>query len=208
MLCVFALSLHISVCAQSVSPEASAVQTATTTVPVVCCLELKELIKTPMPSKKTEFLLDEKAPLFDFGQGPQTYLLIELPAFSTTYSITISDIPQNGFFRQTSYTQLALRIQTLDAEYSKKREYVYSDMKKRGLGYEKTVFINPQNSIEKYILVRGVLDAKPEEVTISKTQTIFVGTGFYIGGEDQKIWLKPFNMGRVSIDSIPVVQAK
>jgi hypothetical protein len=200
---VLALVVHAIAGAQSVVPEPAPVNgpaIATQATPS-CCEPLSTLTKTVLPKEKTEFNLNEKSLVHDFGQGPQPYLLIELPSFTKTYSIGIADLPQlPGLFNKTSYTQLALQIQTLDAEFIVKRDYSYSGMKKRGLGYEKTVFINPTNSSEKYILVRGVLNVSPQDVTVSKTDIVFVGTGYFIGGADTKLTLLPIGMGVLVVD--------
>jgi hypothetical protein len=206
------LVVHASVGAQSITPErtpANASMTTTQAITLSCCKELKDAARTALPNEKSEFKLNDKSPVHDFGQGVQPYLLIELPEFTTTYSVGIVDLPQNpGVFNANNYSQLALQIQTLDANFAPKREYTYTNMKKRGLGYEKTVFINPQNHSEKYVLVRGILNISPQEVTISKTDMMFVGTGYFIGGTDAKLTVQPTSMGVVMIDVKSQLQTK
>jgi hypothetical protein len=208
------LVVHSGVGAQSVAPERAltnvpATTTTTQAITLSCCKELREGPKTALPNEKSEFKLNDKSPVHDFGQGAQPYLLIELPEFTATYSINIVDLPQNpGVFNANNYSQLALQIQTLDANFAPKREYGYANMKKRGLGYEKTVFINPQNNSEKYLLVRGVLNISPQEVTISKTDMMFVGTGYFIGGTDAKLTVQPTSMGVVMVDVKNPLQTK
>ena len=197
---VLALVVHAGVQAQGITPDKAPAITGQA-ISLPCCKEFKEVAKTSLPNETTEFMLNDKSPVHDFGQGAQAYLLIELPQFTSTYSINITDLPQNpGVFNVTNYSQLAMHIQTLDADFAPKREYNYTNMKKRGLGYEKTVFMNAQNHSEKYILLRGILNISPQEITISKTDTMFVGTGFYIGGTDAKLTVQPTSMGVVMID--------
>jgi hypothetical protein len=209
---VWALLVHLSVGAQSVVPESSpatAPVTPTLAITSPCCKQFIGFTKTALPIEKTQFKLDDNAPVHDFGQGVQPYLLIELPPFKTMYSIDIADIPQTpGVFNKNSHTQLALQIQTLDADFAPKREYGYTNMKRRGLGYEKTVFINPQNNSEKYVLVRGILNVSPQEVTLSKTDMVFVGTGFFIGGTDAKVTVQPTSMGVVVVGVNGLSQTK
>jgi hypothetical protein len=206
------LVTHASTGAQSITPERAPANAPVTTIQAItlsCCKELRDITKTALPNEKAEFTLDDKSPVHDFGQGTQPYLLIELPEFTTTYSINIVDLPQNpGVFNASNYSQLALQIQTLDADFALKRQYGYANMKKRGLGYEKTVFINPQNNSEKYVLVRGALNVSPQEVTISKTDMMFVGTGYFIGGTDAKLTVQPTSMGVVMVDVKSQLQTK
>jgi hypothetical protein len=155
-----------------------------------------------LPLEKTELLLNDSSPVHNFGQGGQPFLLIELPPFQKPYEVHLSNLPQRP--RQKSnvhLTQLAMRIETLDADFSPVRTYVHSGMKKRAMGYEKTVFINPGNQNERYLLIYGALNLEPEHVTVSKTDVVFVGTGFFIGGTDQAISLQAADHGVVMVET-------
>lgn len=206
------LLVHVGAGAQSqISAPPPTIAPVTTSLAITspCCKHFSGFTKTALPVEKTAFNLDDKSPVHDFGQGVQPYLLIELPQFTTTYSISIADLPQTpGVFNKNNHTQLALQIQTLDADFAPKREYGYANMKKRGLGYEKTVFINPPNSTEKYVLVRGILNVSPQEITVSKTDMVFVGTGFFIGGTDAKLTVQPTSMGVVMVEAKGLSQTK
>lgn len=141
-----------------------------------CCKQYTELVKTPLPDALTEIKLDETFPRYDFGNGLQTYLFLELPEFKKPYHVNINNIPQApGFFNKTTYSQIAMRIETFDSALNSKRVYKHTSMKKRGLGFDKTVFINPSNESEKYLLIYGDLNAAPEETVISEKSVTMTG---------------------------------
>ena len=169
---------------------------------VACCQQLKPFARLALPLEKAELKLDENSPVHDFGQGRQAFALIELPAYKQAYAVNISTLAQApGAFSNSDHTRLALRIETLDAEFSPLRVYPHTGMKKRGLGYEKTVFVNPSNQNERYLLVYGALNVEPELVTESRTDVIFVGTGFFIGGIDKPLTLRAASNGVLLVEA-------
>jgi hypothetical protein len=111
-------------------------------------------------------------------------------------------------FNRTSFTQIALRIEMFDENFVSKRMYRHTGMKKHGIGFDKTVFINPQNQSERYALIYGDLTAAPEEATISQRDTMFVGTGFFVGGEDKKISLSSSDKGLITVEAKGLKEVK
>jgi hypothetical protein len=145
-------------------------------IKIECCKQLQVLTKTPLPTKPSELKLDETTPTFDFENGSQTYVFLELPPYKKPYHINITNVPQApGIFNRSEFSQIPLRIELLDESFNRKRAYKYQDMKKRGLGFEKTIFINPTNESEKYLLVYGDIKALPEEKTISESAVTATG---------------------------------
>ena len=141
-----------------------------------CCKQYTELVKTPLPDKLTEIKLDETFPKYDFGNGLQTYLFLELPEYKKPYHVNLNNIPQApGFFNKTAYSQIAMRVETFDSALNSKRIYKHTSMKKRGLGFDKTVFINPSNESEKYLLIYGDLNAAAEETVVSEKGVTMAG---------------------------------
>jgi hypothetical protein len=157
----------------------------------------------------TKIFLDEKTPVYDFGNKAQTYILLELPKFTEPYSFIVHNFPlAPGMFNRTSFTQIALRIEMFDENFVSKRMYRHTGMKKHGIGFDKTVFINPQNQSERYALIYGDLTAAPEEATISQRDTMFVGTGFFVGGEDKKISLSSSDKGLITVEAKGLKEVK
>ncbi|RYG07071.1 MAG: hypothetical protein EON92_19040 [Burkholderiales bacterium] len=155
-----------------------------------------------MPLERTEVKLDETSPVHNFGHGAQAFLLLELPAYTKTYAVSISNVPQApNVLSRSELTHLAMRIETLDADFVPVRVYPHTGMKKRGNGYDKTVFINPSNQHERYLLVYGALNAEPERLTLSRTDVVFVGTGFFIGGIDNALTLKAAGNGLLVVEA-------
>lgn len=192
----------LAVAQEPAKDGSNTVLASTTPGEVKCCLQLQALAKVALPPEKAELKLDETSPVHNFGQGGQPYLLIELPPFVKAYEIHLSNLPQPPKQKSADeFTRLAMRIATLDAEFSPIRTYLHSGMKKRAMGYEKTVFINPANQNERYLLIYGALNLEPERVTVSKTDVVFVGTGFFIGGTDQAITLAAADFGVVVVEA-------
>jgi hypothetical protein len=186
-------------------PAKEGIKTAVTTstpVEVKCCMQLKALAKVALPPEKAELKLDETSPVHNFGQGEQPFLLIELPLFQKSYEVHLSNLLQPPKQRTSGeFTRIAMRIDTLDANFLPVRSYLHSGMKKRAMSYEKTVFINPGNQNERYLLVYGALNLEPERLTVSKSDVIFVGTGFFIGGIDQQVTLQAADHGVVVVEA-------
>lgn len=194
----------------------------------ICCKPYTALVKTALPLEAIEHKLDEKSPTYDFGTGTQTYLLLELPAYTKPYHINIADMPQApGIFNRENFSQIPLIIETLDSNYISMRMYKHGSMKKRGMGYDKTIFINPSNSSEKYILIYGDTKASNETSTISEKNfdigstvavnllVIIASGGRYIpngammqGGDDRKISIVASDKGVLSIQVKGLSEAK
>jgi hypothetical protein len=174
-----------------------------------CCKHYFDLIKTTLPLVFTKISIDEKTSVFNFAKKSQSYVLFELPEYTQPYSLIVHNFPvAPGIFNSSSYTQIPLRIETFDSDFKSKRIYKHTEMKKHGIGFDKTVFINPQNKNERYILIYGDIEAGVEEITISKTDVVFVGTGFFIGGEDKKISVAASDKGLISVDVKGLIVAK
>jgi hypothetical protein len=158
--------VHEAIAAQSNTPAPS--ELPATPIPAVCYKQFLQLTKTVLPVELTEVKLDDQSSLYDFGKGPQAYLLIELPKYTKPYHFSVRNIPQApGFYNRRDYTQIAMRIETFDDDFVSKRLYKHDSIKKRGLGFDKTVFINPSNQSERYVLIYGDLKAAPESSTVS-----------------------------------------
>ncbi len=182
---------------------------ATVAVAETCCKQYAELNKTALPLTLTKIFLDEKTPVYDFGNKAQAYILLELPKFTEPYSFIVHNFPlAPGMFNRTSFTQIALRIEMFDENFVSKRMYRHTGMKKHGIGFDKTVFINPQNQSERYALIYGDLTVAPEEATISQRDTMFVGTGFFVGGEDKKISLSSSDKGLITVEAKGLKEVK
>jgi hypothetical protein len=106
----------------------------------------------PLPIKAIKVSIDSKDTAFNFGTKKAFFKLFRLPPFKAPYSITILS-QQEG-----QYTNSALFMPTfitLDGQFKVMREYNETKMVNRGNGVELTVFINPSNSNEEYILIHG-----------------------------------------------------
>jgi hypothetical protein len=123
--------------------------------------------------------------------------LLELPAFKSPYSIRFEAPMGNG-------TYLLPRVDTLDAELKSVRIFPSERFKRRGIEMSLEVFLNPSNAAERYVLVY----ADPQHLgeqdlrTTSVSKTLFVGTGFYIAGDDKTVARHSVDEGKLTVSLV------
>ncbi|PKO29822.1 MAG: hypothetical protein CVU36_10920 [Betaproteobacteria bacterium HGW-Betaproteobacteria-9] len=154
-----------------------------------------------LPLEPQAFELDDQSPTHDFGQGPQPYVLVELPPYQEPYEVRVWNEPKaNGARSADQHTRIVPRIFTLKADFSVARSYSGSQLRDRNGSQEKTVFMNPPNQEERFILVFGDKNAQPAELVRSEGKTVFVGTGFFMDGSDNRYTLHPFDKGTLHME--------
>jgi hypothetical protein len=104
--------------------------------------------------------------------------LLALPSFEEPYAIRI--------VAPVEKTVILPRVVLLDGQYRVTRSFGADAMKRRGTQMSFEVFINADNTAEKYALIY----ADPAHIgdsdrrTVSRTDSVFVGTGvLYLGSE-------------------------
>lgn len=167
-----------------------------------CCRLIDDVAKAALPIGSAEWAINEQSPSMDFGAGVQPYLAIELPPYTKPYSFTIQNIPQAaGEFGSTGQSRVLMNIETLDEDLKIQRRYDHTKVKTRGMGQEKTIFINPKDQNERYVIVYGTNTNEAQDFTISKQDIIFVGTGLFLGGADDKISISSNLQGVFKVES-------
>jgi hypothetical protein len=153
-----------------------------------------------LPAEQQGFEVDEKMPTHDFGHGPQPYLLIELPTFQAPYEVRLrNEIQEMEAASSKQFTRLVPHVQTLKSDFAPARNYPSAKLRERNGSQELTVFFNPQNREERFLLVYGDLKASVTELLRSESRTVFVGTGF-LDGADRRQVIHPFGKGRVLVE--------
>lgn len=154
-----------------------------------------------LPAKQQGFDIDEKMPTHDFGHGPQPYLLIELPPFQAPYEVRVrNEIKETEASSLKRLTRLVPHVQTLRSDFALARNYPSTKLRERNGSQELTVFVNPQNQDERFILVYGDLKTHTTELLRSESKMVFVGTGFFMDGADNRQVIHPFDKGSVLVE--------
>ncbi|MCG2655027.1 MAG: hypothetical protein L6414_06135 [Hydrogenophaga sp.] len=171
--------------------------------PVAALMLLQSVAqRQALPPEPQAFELDDQSPTHDFGQGPQPYVLIELPPYREPYEVRLWSEPKaKGYQSVDQHTRIVPRIFTLKSDFSVARSYSGSQLRDRNGSPEKTVFMNPKNQDERFILVYGDKNAPPAELQRSEGKTVFVGTGFFMDGSDNRYTLHPFDKGTLHMEA-------
>ena len=88
----------------------------------------------------------------------------------------------------------------VSADFALARNYPSTKLRERNGSQELTVFVNPQNRDERFILVYGDMGARATELLRSESKTVFVGTGFFLDGADNRQVIHPFDTGSVQVE--------
>jgi hypothetical protein len=154
-----------------------------------------------LPAEQQSFEVDEKMPTHDFGHGRQPYLLIELPPFQAPYEVRLrNEVREMEATSSKQLTRLVPHVQTLRSDFALARNYPSTKLRERNGSQELTVFVNPQNRDERFLLVFGDMKARATELLRSESKTVFVGTGFFLDGADNRQVIHPFEKGSVLVE--------
>lgn len=157
-------------------------------------------VPQPLPAEQQAFDINDTLPTHDFGQGSQPFLLIELPPFQAPYEVRLrNEVKDRGEPTPQRFTRLVPHIQTLKSDYSPARSYPSARLRERSGTQEMTVFFNPPNQDERYLVVYGDLKARDTELLRSDSKTVFVGTGFFLDGADHRQVIHAAAQGNVQV---------
>lgn len=143
-----------------------------------CCKSLAEAKATLLPMTPADFTFDQQSPVFQFDSARGYFTLFRLPAFTTPYSIDIESTP-TGSAQEMSL--LLPQAQLLDDNFNMTRAFGADDLRARGHGVERVIFINPGNATERYLLVYATDKAVERERIIGQlnTATMTAPNGFF-----------------------------
>ncbi len=168
----------------------------------ICCETLQDVISLSMPIEKADHVLDEKSQAMMFDGQKSFFVMLALPKYDRPYRIVISS------FSSGNATNAALflpRISLHGADRKATREFDDKSLRSRGSSLERTIFINPENSAEQYLLIRASeLSAKIEQnISIVTTSAVYVAPGVYVNissGADSKVLVQSSPVGRLAIE--------
>jgi hypothetical protein len=169
---------------------------------IICCTDLSQATFIPLPVEKVKQSLDAKSQSMIFEGQKSFFVIYSLPRFEKPYSIVVSSFPSGN----ASDASLFLpRISLHGAKYELKREFDDKSLRNRGNSLERTIFINPENRDEQYLLIRASdLNAKIERnVSIVTANPVYVAPGvtaYYHTGADGKVVIQSSPVGRLEIE--------
>lgn len=160
-----------------------------------------ELHKEPLPVlKPMTYAMDGTRPVFRVGEGKSYVLAFELPRFDRPYSITVSSLTQGAI---TDSWLFVPRVTLMDERSVVTRTFPEDSLRTRGRAVERTVFINPSNAAERYLLVHAapLSSAYVRDVQMVVTQTYSSGPmiAHWTSGADVKATTRSAPIGEVEV---------
>ena len=145
----------------------------------VCCKTIGEAKVRSLPMQDTDLELSVASQAFNFEDGKAFFEVFQLPPYVTPYSILIGS-------RAAGTTQdrsvMAPRITLLDGNFQPTRHFDERTLRQRGGVLERTVFINPDDHAERYLVLYGspIESSHDNTIGVVGVTPIFVGPGMFI----------------------------
>lgn len=167
-----------------------------------CCQDWRSAPVRPLPLVPTKYMMNETADVF-LQDGERVYgVLLKLPAFANTYGITLTSKTQGT---QSEQMVFAPRVKMMNARFEVTRSFDESDLRTRGGNPERTVYVNPPNADERYMLIHGsgLKSSYTKQVPIHTVQTISTGYGvmYWSGGADIKATIQSVPFGEIEVET-------
>jgi hypothetical protein len=167
-----------------------------------CCQKAQELRKEPLPVlKPVSFTMDATRPVFRIGPDKSYVLAFELPRYDKPYSITVSSLTQGLI---TDSWLFVPRVTLLDERSLVTRTFPEDSLRTRGRAVERTVFINPSNAAERYLVVHAAAlnSLFVRDVQSVTTQSVVVGPGMianWTSGADVRATTRSAPIGEIEV---------
>jgi hypothetical protein len=167
----------------------------------LCCKTLADAKRQPLPLEPRDVPVDSSSQAFSFNGAKSFFVLYELPAFRTTYSITITSVAKGSL---QDAELLIPRVATFNGEFLQMRYFDEKTLRNRGNDLERTVFINPEDAKERYVAVFGSdLSSSVERAYSTETATtVMVGRApvNFFSGQDGKTTVRSSPTGKLHIE--------
>jgi hypothetical protein len=172
----------------------------------VCCFALANGLILPLERIKDPIALDVKSQVFEFPEGRSHFAVIELPPFVRPYQITLTSIAFGG---RDHYVGLFVPVvDVYDASWTKTRSFLPEDLKSRGSNLERTIFINPANSDDRYIVVRssvmeGSFERADALITASRVSAGRYTFSNVVSGTEARTTVRVSRIGSIGVEVKP-----
>lgn len=205
-----ALTMSLSACVATLQPGQVLVQQAQQALKsqTGCCQSLQQAKTAKLPVEPTTVAINTESDALEFtaadGQSHKAFIaMFELPAFEKTYAIQIQSNPTGAMADRAILLPV---VRLYDAAMQPTRVLHQHDLRNRGEGVERTVFINPPNANERYLVIHGApIDAKLSR-TWSEVQvtTVMIGMAAIpiATGSDTKSTVRSSPVGSIRL-SLP-----
>lgn len=197
-----AVSAVLGGCAHKTGEQVVAHSRAVLDSRAASAASIDQLPRKPLPLKPTVLAFgEEHADVFTLD-GQKSYVaVLELPAFQRTYSVTVTSNPQGSALDTWVFTP---RITMLDEHFKTTRTFTEESLRSRGSALERTVFFNPGNSRDRYLVIHGgaLKAAYQRDVQVISTQQLSNGMGGFVNwssGADAKGMVRPSPVGKVEV---------
>jgi len=175
----------------------------------LCCVSLQQARMQPLPLGEAKLVIDTQAQAFDFGGNKAFFLLYELPAYVTPYSVALSSKSQGSLQDSALFIP---RVAVFDANYKLTRYFDEKTLRNRGNDLERTVFFNPGDAQERYLAIYGSdLSASVERAySMMTVQTVMAGPVMFnvYNGHDGKSLLRSSPTGQLQLNVQGLGEAK
>lgn len=195
------VALGLSACAHMSAADRVSKATAELSAKAESSQAVAELHKEPLPIlKPMTYVMDGTRPVFRVGEGKSYVLAFELPRYDKPYSITVSSLTQGAI---TDSWLFVPRVTLMDERSAVTRTFPEDSLRTRGRAVERTVFINPSNAAERYLLVHAapLTSAYVRDVQMVVTQTYSSGPMItqWTSGADVKATTRSAPIGEVEV---------
>ncbi len=170
-----------------------------------CCRDWREAHVRPLPLEATKFQMDEKADVF-LQDGAKAYgVPLQLPVFAKTYGIAISSKTQ---VLQTERMVFSPRVKFMNERFEVTRSFDEKDLRIRGGNPERTVYINPGNANERFMLIHGssMKGSYTKQMPVQTVTPVYTGYGVmnWTDGADVEVTVhgSPYGEIEVSVDGL------
>lgn len=165
-----------------------------------CCDNWADAKALPLPLVSTKFVMDNTAQVYR-QDGEKVYgLLLQLPAYTRTYGITVSSLTQG---LQTDMLVFTPMVKMMNERFEVTRAYDEKDLRTRGKNPERTVYVNPANANERYMLIHGATlkGSFVKNMPVQSTQAIYTGYGtvYWTSGADVNATIRGSSVGEITI---------
>ncbi|KAF0814515.1 hypothetical protein IGB42_00569 [Andreprevotia sp. IGB-42] len=196
----FILALLGGCAATTASQRVSAAETALTRSVALGDLRLSQ--QTALPLKLERAVIDSTSPSYIFENGEKAFFkLYKLPQFVTAYSVTILAQREGSMADASLFMPVVL---TLDEQFRTRRSFDEKSLRNRGSGLERTIFINPTNADERYLIIRGASLKGMVVQSLQSTQVQPIvtpyGMFFYSNGIEVKAEVRSSAVGFIEIE--------
>lgn len=173
-----------------------------------CCSTLADAKRQPLPRDATTINFNEQSQATRFHGRKAFFAIFELPHFEREYSINITSHAEGmkGGRMASEVTILVPRVALYDAYFKETRLFSDESLRNRGSNLERTVFINPSNRNERYLVIYGSDLTASIERSVSEVNTIniSIAPGIYAPihtGHDGKMTIRSSPTGAVTLEA-------